>query len=206
MTVFRRRPEWTVTIRRPLYSATTETNLLYTSVNEWSAIGSPVTSVQFVSNQDKANGVNIYTSLREYSYENDISSPQGTFSIKLTPEQDGNGLSWKDKIQSRDIVFISEFGEIRYIGVVTGTNYSMSMQGGKPNRSVSINGMSIGGILQTFNIPMNLYLWYNLGVDPELQNDKLLGALNSKLNQNQSLSSIFSSINDTFFSVNFGLH
>lgn len=202
MSVFTRRPEWSVSIRRPDY---TKAVLSYKPVHNWAAVGgSPASKIDFVSKNDRSNGVNIYTDLIGYEYENSLSNPAGAFNLTITPRQDRNGLTWKDKIQARDIVFISEFGKVRYIGIVKGTGYSMSMNNGKPKRQITINGVSIGGMLQSFNLPMNTYLWVGSGVNNEIENDKFSSAMASTVAENQTLGSIFKLIHEGFFSVNFG--
>ena len=201
MSVYTRRPEWSVSIRRPDYSQAT---LSYKTVDEWTVSGNKNSKIEFVSSKEKENGINIYTDLTGYEYENNLKNPAGAFSLTITPRQDSNGLTWKDKVQSRDIVFISEFGKVRYIGIVKGTGYSMSMNNGKPQRQVTVTGASIGGMLQSFNLPMNTYLWVGSGVDSETINDKFAHTLASTAAKDQSLSNMFDLINEGFFSVSFG--
>ncbi len=202
MNTYIRHPEWTVTIRRPDY---TQTILTYQIVPEWGNRRFPVSRAEFVSSKERENYLYGYTDLIGYEYDNSISDVSNPFSLTFTPRRDNSGLSWKDKIQESDIVFISEFGKIRYIGIVRKTSYSMSMgQNENPQRSVTIAGESIGGKLKTFNLPMNVYLWYDLGVIAETENEKFTSALNSKLDEGQTLDTIFTSIKDGFFSVAFG--
>lgn len=202
MSVYTRAPEWSVTIRRPDY---TKQELLYEAVYDWAALGgSPTSKIEFVSAPERANGINIYTDLIGYEYENNIGNPAGSFGLTFVPRQDRSGLTWKDKIKARDIVFISEFGKIRYIGIVNGTGYSMSMNNGKPQRQVTINGVSIGGMLQSFNLPMNTYLWVGSGVDSFTINNKFAADLGSSVGEGQSLENIFKLVSDGFFSVMFG--
>ena len=201
MSTFTRRPEWTVSLRRPDY---TKPILLYKFVPEWSRTGTNVTKIEFVSNESRANGSNNYTDLTEFEYENHISNPAGPFSLTLTPVQDSSGLTWKDKIIANDIVFISEFGEVRYIGIVTGTGYSMIFNNGRPNRTVTISGMSIGGKLQSFDMPMNKYLWFGQGTTTEVQNDTFVSALSSNLDKDQSLKDIFNLIKKKYIKIVFG--
>jgi hypothetical protein len=160
--------------------------------------------VQFVSSRDRDTGVSTYTDLIGYEYNSSLRSQADPFSLTFVPRSDINGQTWKDKIQARDIVYISEFGKIRYIGIVRNTGYTMSMNNGKPQRSVVVSGESIGGMLESFNLPMNIYLWFNISLDAEKLNNELTQALNSKLDEKQDIGQIFSLINDKFFSVTFG--
>ena len=202
MSVYTRRPEWSVAIRRPDY---TKAVLSYKAIHNWTVGGrTPASKIEFVSSSDRSKGANIYTDLIGYNYENSLSNPAGAFDLTIVPIQDSTGLTWKDKIQARDIVFISEFGKVRYIGIVKGTGYSMSMNNGKPKRQVTINGVSIGGMMQSFNLPMNTYLWFGSGKNNEIENDKFAGAMGSSVADGQSVSNIFNLINEGFFSVTFG--
>ena len=201
MNTYVRRPQWTVTIRRPDY---TKSTLSYKTVPEWAVIGAPVNRIEFVSSKERENTLYGSTDLIGYEYDNSIRDISNPFSLTLTPIQDRNGLSWKDKIQARDIVFISEFGKIRYLGIVKNTGYSMSLSNEKPTRSVVISGESIGGLLESFNLPMNAYLWFDKGANAAAENDKFISALNSKVNEDQTLDGIFTSIKDGFISVAFG--
>jgi hypothetical protein len=201
MNAYRRKPEWTVTIRRPDYTRST---LVFNNVDEWYNNNSGVSMVQFVSSKRK-EGFVAHTDLIEYGYDNTLKNPANPFSLTMVPKQDKNGLSWKDKIRARDVVFISEFGKTRYIGVVTGTGYTMSLDNrGAPQRTVSINGESFGGILQSFNIPMNVYLWYGLGTTAKTENYKFIQALNSKLDEGQTAGDMFNLIKKGFIGVALG--
>lgn len=202
MRVYRRRPKWTVTIKRPDY---TKSVLTFLNVNEWvESTGTSSKEAKFVSSSDRNTGLSTYTDLISYEFTSSLKSQSDPFSLSLVPRQDVNGYTWKDKIKQRDIVYISEFDKVRYIGIVKNTTYSMTMNDGKPNRSVLVSGVSIGGMLETFDLPMNIFLWFNESVSANTQNDKLTQALNSQLNQDQDIGSIFKAINDGFFSVTFG--
>ena len=199
MRTFRRVPVWTVTIRRPDY---TSTSLAYVEVPEWSRGGTKVDKIQFVSAVEKADGISNYTDCVEYSYENALGNPAGKFSLSLMPRQDSNGLTWADKLEPNDLVSISEFGKVRYIGLVRMRSYSSSMDAsGKPSRKVTISGESIGGRLQTFNLPMNTYLWYQATSDADLNNKKFIHALNSNLEEDQTIEKMVTLIIETFLRV-----
>lgn len=201
MKTYTRRVEWTVTIRRPDY---TKSTLVYKGVQDWSTLGFKPNLVNFVSSKDKANLSNNYTGLISYEYSNSISNPASPFSLTITPDLDSKNLSWKDKIQARDIVFISEFGKVRYIGVVKTSSYSSTMNNETPTRNITISGESLGGSLQSFDLPMNKYLWYNVGSDNKAANDSFIAKMNEKIAENQSIGKIFSLIQEGFFKVNFG--
>jgi len=198
LNTYRRIPQWTVSIKRPDY---TRSILLYKTVPEWFN----VTKIEFVSDSGKSNGTNSYTDLIGYEYENQLSNPTGAFSLTLVPVQDRNGLTWKDKIRASDIVFISEFGTVRYIGIVRGTGYSMSFSGGKPSRKISITGESIGGRLQSFSVPMNKYLWLGNGIaDVEVENESFTKDLAAKMGEGQDLGKLFTLIKDKYIKIALG--
>lgn len=199
--VYTRRPEWSVTIRRPDY---TKSTLSFLNVAEWSRVGNQIDRVEFVSSKEKENGTTAFTDLIGYEYENSLADPGNPFSLTIVPQQDANGLTWKDKIKAKDLVYISEFGKVRYIGLVKQSSYSFALNNELPARSISISGESIGGMLKSFNLPMNIYLWYNLGTTAQTENDKLAQALTSNLEEDQDLGDVFDLIKDAFFSVAFG--
>lgn len=201
MNTYTRSPEWTVSVLRPDYTRST---LIYKMVPEWSRVGTNVSIIEFVSNKRRANGVNNYTDLIGYEFSNQISNPAGPFSLTLVPRQDNNGLTWKDKIIANDIVFINEFGKIRYIGLVTGTSYSMIFNNGRPSRNVTISGMSIGGKLESFNVTMNKYLWFGRGTTTDDANDIFAAALSSTVEKGQNLKDIFKLIKDSYLKIVFG--
>jgi len=207
MSTYKRTPEWNVVIRRPDYSKIclgSSDQVLYKRVSEWSKNGVPTDKLRFVSSESLAGGAFEYTDLIGYEYDNSLKNVSNPFSLTITPAQDKVGLSWKDKIKSSDVVFISEFGKLRFIGIVGGTSYSMNLNNENPNRSVTISGTSFGGKLESFNIPMNIYLWYTLGTTADQKNTAFMAALNSKVSEKQSLKDIFTSIKDGFFEVAFG--
>jgi len=195
-----RNPEWIVKVQRPDY---TKSTITYKTVPEWSQTGYQVSKVEFSSSLDKTNYLYGNTDLIGYEYEESIGSPGNPFSLTLVPIEDKKGHTWKDKIKARDVVSIIEFGKVRYIGIVKSTGYSSSMDNnGNPIRSIVISGESLGGMISSFNLPMNLYLWYNVGADAA--NRKLFEDLNSVAAKGQSIGEVFRKIKEDFFEVVFG--
>lgn len=198
MQTYTRNPIWTVTIKRPDYSAST---LKYKNVPEWAKIGDSTSKAVFVSSEERINSVNSYGDMISYEYDSTIKSPIDMFSLTFVPEQDKRGLTWKDKLRARDIVFISEFGKTRYIGIIKKTSYQSSMNGQNPLRRITVTGESIGGMLQSFLLPMNVYLWDNLGVDQKTANQALVDALSSQVTTGQDIIGILKLIKDNFVKV-----
>jgi hypothetical protein len=197
-----RRPEWEVEIRRPDYTAK---KISYKNVPEWMNVSYLASSdrVYFVSNPSKLNGVNIYDDCIGYSYANSINNPSGEFSVEFVPRLDKNGFTWKDKIKKRDMIFIKEFEKTRFIGVVKTSSYTSQMTEKGPERSITISGISLGGMIQTLELPMNTYLWDQAGSTAKSTNDSLVAALNSEVQEEQDLSKVLSQITDTFYKVVF---
>jgi hypothetical protein len=198
MTTYRRRPEWNVTIKRPNFEGT---QLYLESIPEW---GTNKSSINFVSDSNKMDGVRNSSDLIGYEYNNSISNPAGDFSLTFVPDQDKNKKTWKDKLKSRDVVYIYEFGKLQFIGIVSETSYSMSFSGGKPTRSITVRGSSIGGLLQDFSVPMNKYLWYGKGVDVNNKNAEFRQALITKFDTDKSLNGILQILKEKFLTIGFG--
>ena len=198
---FSRIPQWLVAVHRPDFSVN---GLVYKKVPEWSKSGSPVDMVAFSSSREIASRHNAYNDLIEYSYSNDIGDPSGQFSLTFVPSVDSVGRGWKEKLNKMDIVVIQEFEKSRFVGVILDVRYSMEISSGKPKRTVSVTGLSFGGMIRGYNLSMNVYLWYGNGQTAESLNTDLVQALNSKVNETQDLNKILSVITEKFFSVVFG--
>ncbi|MDC7221546.1 MAG: hypothetical protein PQJ59_16550 [Spirochaetales bacterium] len=200
MSVYNRRPEWTIVIKRPDY---TSESISYKEVPEWStnAQSKPM-SVLFVDSKERES-TNAYTDLIGYEYKNSLSDPSGGFSLTLVPREDKNKKTWKDKIDKRDIVFIYEFRKLRYMGFVTGTTYSMAFNNGKPNRSITISGISLGGILESYNLPMNVYLLNTADSLATFANDEFVNTINSSFSEGDDVNSALDLIREKFLSVSF---
>lgn len=197
MNVYYRSPDWSVTIQRPDYTSTT---LYYKLVPEWGYYD----RVRFVSSSEKAGDATAHTDLISYEYSNSIKDPTGSFSMTFVPRMDSNSYTWKDKIRRRDIVTIKEFDKVRYMGVVRSTGYTMSMSGGNPSRAIKVSGMSLGGLLADYSVVMNLFLWPQASGDAQTNNEKLVDALNSIVEEDGDLGKTFELIKERFFTVMLG--
>lgn len=196
-----RKPQWHVVIKRIDFEST---NLSYSSVSNWSKKGVSVQAAEFVSSPERSSLDNVYTDLIGYSYSNSIADPRGEFTLSFVPSADSKGLTWKDKIETMDMVRIYEFGQIRYEGFVKTVDYSSEMAEAGPRRTVSVTGCSFGGKIQEYNLTLNVYLWYNQGGTADTINSELVSALGSGSDINQPLENILKVINDKFFEVVFG--
>lgn len=106
-----------------------------------------------------------------YSYTESLYNVDSPFSLTLTPEEDTAGLTWIDKIALMDLVSISEFGAVRYVGLVHQVRYSARMGQDGPSRTIMISGNGFGELLKSFGLVMDPRLW--LGKIAELENNKL---------------------------------
>jgi hypothetical protein len=95
-----------------------------------------------------------------YSYSESISSVDSPFTLSLTPEEDLNDLTWLDKIAAFDLVYIEEFGKVRYCGIVRRVRYSARMGEG-PERTIMVEGNGFGWLLQTFQLVLDTKLFIN---------------------------------------------
>lgn len=136
--------------------------------------------------------------LLSYSYTESIVSVDSPFSMSVLPEMDKNGLTWLDKISKMDLVFIEEFGKVRYCGVVHQVRYSARMGQDGPSRSVVISGNGFGHLIASFQLVMNYHLWVN-GADAETASKQLILELESKAGR--KLKATLKTIYDNFIKL-----
>jgi hypothetical protein len=100
--------------------------------------------------------------LLSYSFSESCRSVDTPFTLSLTPEQDKNGLTWVDKIDELDLVYIEEDDYIRYCGLVHQVRYSARMSGNGPNRSIVVAGNSFGELLKEFRLVLDVAQFINV--------------------------------------------
>jgi LysM repeat protein len=101
--------------------------------------------------------------LLAYSYTESRQDEDSPFTLSITPEQDNNRLTWADKIDHLDLVFIEEFGKVRYAGIVHRVRYSSRMGEKGPERSVMVEGNGFGELLKRFQLVLDTKLFINTG-------------------------------------------
>jgi hypothetical protein len=101
-----------------------------------------------------------------YSYSESRQSVDSPFTLSLTPGEDMNGLTWLDKIATFDLVYIEEFGKVRYCGIVHRVRYSARMGEG-PERTIMVEGNGFGELLKVFQLVLDTKLFINESVDIE---------------------------------------
>jgi hypothetical protein len=104
--------------------------------------------------------------LLSYSYTESRQNVDSPFTLSLTPETDKDGLTWVDKIAMFDLVYIEEFGAIRYCGIVHRVRYSARM-GDAPERSIMVEGNGFGELLKTFQLILDTKLFINTSAELE---------------------------------------
>jgi hypothetical protein len=87
--------------------------------------------------------------------------------LSLTPEEDENGLTWLDKIATFDLVYIEEWGKVRYCGIVHRARYSARMGEG-PERTIMVEGAGFGELLKVFQLVLDVKLF--IGTPEEIEN------------------------------------
>jgi hypothetical protein len=105
--------------------------------------------------------------LLSYTYTEARQSFDSAFTLSLTAEQDNNRLTWVDKIASLDLVFIKEFGKVRYCGIVHGVRYSTRMGERGPERNVMVEGNGFGQLLQLFHLVLDVTIFEGVSADVE---------------------------------------
>lgn len=94
-----------------------------------------------------------------------LNSPTGSFTIELTPKEDAEGKTWKDKLEVFDYAEIflkgidDEKEKIVMRGLIDTVSISETFQE-FPQRSITVDGRDLGVLLSDFQI------WYNAFLDP----------------------------------------
>ena len=183
MDVYKRKPDLKVEIIRPDYNS---------SVYSETRIATFGTGLQAES----------LTNLLSYEFSENIKDPMGNFNLSLTPEYDKNGKSWLTKIKKRDIVLIYEFGKKRFCGLVGNVRYTARMSDeGNPSRAISVSGMSMSGLLATFNVVLDLRILKGIGTTSEAESRTLMARIAQSFSKGAPIKNALTSIGDSFFSL-----
>lgn len=183
MKYIKRKPDIQVEIRRPDYSS---------SVYRSDQI------VVFSWKESETDS----TDLLSYEFTEMLSDPTGSFSLSLVPRVDKDGKSWATKIHKRDLVFIKEFGETRFCGLVRNVRYTARMsEEGKPSRSISVSGMGMGGLLATFNVVLDQRVLKGVGSTSESQARTIMERIAQKMAKGTPLKNAITAVGDSFFEL-----
>lgn len=164
----RRKPDFSVRIFRPGYNG-----------------GRSQDIVTFVSGAVGPGGDGHSDGLLAYDFSEDLGNPEGQFSLRITPGKDRNGRTWADMIETRDVVVISEFRTVRFVGLVGEISHTARMSE-TPNRSISITGSGLGGFLASFSVLLNPFVLQGSQTASVVQED-LQQALTAALAEDQTL-------------------
>ena len=143
---------------------------------------------------------NSNTGLISYSFSESLETIEDNFTLSFTPEIDENGLTWMDKIYLKDLVFISEFDQMRFIGIVENKRFSARMSGGTPNKQISITGVALGNLLSSFPLVIDQFL-YQGNTLAEQANIQLKARLAAAMEDGYPLKNIMTAIYDSFFEL-----
>ncbi len=196
MDYIKRKPNVSVVIKRPDYSKSECTE--YEIVK---FVSYEVSQKDKDKAKSKAKGAANYNALSDamisYSYTESLYNVDSPFSMTLTPEEDSAGLTWIDKIALMDLVFIEEFGVVRYVGLVHQARYSARMGQDGPSRTIMISGSGFGSLLKSFGLVMDPRLW--LGKIADLENLHL----KAELLADSSVKDLMDKFYDNFMTIVF---
>ena len=184
-----RKPDFVVEIVRPDYSAGS-----YQTIP-------PV--IRFVPSRISSFSENeiVSNDLVSYQFSETLATVDSGFSLELVPSVDKEGKNWLEKIQIYDLVFIYEFGELRYGGYVKESRYSARISGdGKPSRRIRISGGGFGELLSTFQLVLDQVL-YAASTTAENASRQLNARLAARLDKNSSIGDLFKIIYDAFMEL-----
>jgi hypothetical protein len=105
--------------------------------------------------QDPADYNAFSDALLSYSYSESRKDVDSPFNLSITPEEDLNGLTWLDKIATFDLVYIEEFGKVRYCGIIHRLQYSAKMGQDGAARTIMVSGNGFGELLKTFQLVLD---------------------------------------------------
>jgi len=135
-----------------------------------------------------------------YNFTESLNTIETQFSLSLTAETDDDGYTWLDKIEIKDLVFIYEFAELRFIGVVEDKRFSARFSGERPSKQVSVNGLSLGNLLSTFPLVIDQFL-YQGNTLAESANNQLKARLAAAMEDGYPVANIMKTIYDSFFEL-----
>ncbi len=184
-----RKPDFTVEVVRPNYSADS-----YETIP-------PI--IRFISSRMSGySGTEIVSNdLISYQFSETLATIDSGFSLELVPRLFDDGESWLEKIKIYDLVFIHEFGELRYGGYVKNLRYQSRIGGdGKPNRRIRISGGSFGELLSTIQLVLDQVL-YQASITAEAASEQLSAILAAEIEENNNIGDLFKIIYNRFMDL-----
>ena len=140
-------------------------------------------------------------SMTDYSFQTQIDSISGSFSISVLPDIFEDDKSLIDLVEMQDIVKIYEFGKLEFIGIITEAGYNAVMgEGGRVNRKIVLSGYSVGGMLERLSFVLDRHI-ISTSPDSDGENKKLFEKLAQNFSVGQEISSSIRAIIDSFFDV-----
>jgi hypothetical protein len=113
---------------------------------------------EWTRSSSRATQIYDFTSLAiSYNWQKSIKTPMGGCTINFLPQLADKSLI--ELIDPLDIVRISEFGTVKFVGYVRKVSFTGTMSpDGKPTRVVSLTATAMGGIFQEAQLGLNLFL------------------------------------------------
>lgn len=186
MDYIKRTPNFAVEIRRPNYNLSTYQD---------------ESIVTFTSQTGRMINDPILCALTSYGFSESLAAVESNFSLTLTPVVDRDGKTWMDKLEKMDIVYITEWGKVRFCGYVEDIRFSARMtSAGKPQREILVEGGSIGKLLSTFKIILNQAILPGTGT-AKSKSDILNGILQATIVEGGSIKNIFGLIYKDFMEL-----
>lgn len=186
------RPDIRLEIRRPQWESPSYQDR---KVGEFVSAGSSADGIQNSHNR-RFSGA-----LMSYQYSESINDVSGSFSFTTTAIRDNYGDSWLEKIKKRDLAVFYERGKISFVGLITGKGLSSEMGDSSPNRILRFNGTSIGGLLQSFKLVLDLHILLSAATTAETESTQFMADLASKLNQGQRMDAVVENIYRSYLTV-----
>lgn len=134
-----------------------------------------------------------------YQFSESLQSVETQFTLTVTPEIDSDGKSMIDRVEPRDVVIFSEFDTTRFVGVVSRVRYSGKMDD-TPNRSITITGMNMGGLLRSFQIVMDQRM-IATGTTLATANTQLLTSLQDNVDEDASVKRVLTAVYESFMNL-----
>jgi hypothetical protein len=179
---YTRTPQIEIEVRRPNYSSIGYEDSLIATFGAYKEEG------------------NTSTAAISYAFNESLNSLEGSFNMELTAEVDKNGNTWYDKIHKRDLVFIKEHGLTRFMGFVQNKRYLSRMGERGPQRSIAIDGMSIGALITTFNIILDQHI-LSSNRTAQSATQQFMSSLAGTVDENQSMAKLMTAIIDSFLTM-----
>jgi len=156
---------------------------------------------QFASRRVNSFNEKYSDALISYNFKEALDSVEGNFNLEFTLEKDRNGRTWLDKLRIRDLVMISEFDKVQYLGYIDNIRLSAKIGSeGKPNRRILVSGGNMGKLLASFKLILDRFLY--IGTEKaNIESERLMASLAEMRNKGASIAPMLIAIYEDFFNL-----